>query len=258
MKTFRRDCFGAKLLAMTLLIMACGKQALTPSTLTPQISFVTQERIAFETSDQVTIVGDWSGPQSAEKAVLLLHMMPATRVSWLPLSRALNEAGFATLAIDLRGHGESTDQNGKKLNYQNFSDAEHQASRLDIDAALNFLKNKGFHENMISVVGASIGANLTLDSMQRYSGILKGVLLSPGLDYRGVRTEPALHGLAPDQKIWIVAAKGDSYSAESTEALGKARPDLAKITIYEGSEHGTNLFTPQPELIPKVLEFLKG
>lgn len=231
------------------------------------MSFMIQGRITFETSDQVTIVGDWAQPEGAEKTVLLLHMMPATRISWLPLSKALNDAGFATLAIDLRGHGESVTlrqaQGDKKqaqgdLDYRNFSDAEHQASRLDIDAALNFLKSKGFHENMISVIGASIGANLALDAMQRYTGILKGVLLSPGLDYRGVRTEPALHGLAPDQKIWIVAAKEDSYSADSSEALGKARQDLARVTIFEGSEHGTNLFTPQLELIPQILAFLKG
>jgi alpha-beta hydrolase superfamily lysophospholipase len=215
-----------------------------------------QERITFETSDRVAIVGDWSLPNAAKRAVLLLHMMPATRVSWLPLSRALNEAGFATLAIDLRGHGESVAQGDKKLNYQNFSDAQHQASRLDVDAAVNFLKSKGFGEENISFVGASIGANLSLDALYRYKGATRAVLLSPGLDYRGVKTDSAMRQLGALQKVWIVAAEGDSYSAESALALQKLQKEIATVTIFHGSAHGTNLFEPEPTLIPQMVQFL--
>lgn len=213
-------------------------------------------KISFETSDRVAIVGDWSAPANTKRAVLLLHMMPATRVSWLPLSRALNEAGFATLAIDLRGHGEST--NKKTLNYQNFSDAEHQASRLDVDAAVNFLKQKGFDESAIALAGASIGANLSLDALYRYKGVTRAVLLSPGLDYRGVKTEAPMKGLAALQKVWVIAAEGDSYSAESSVALQKLQKETATVTIFGGSSHGTNLFEPEPNLIPDIVKFLRS
>ena len=112
-------------------------------------------------------------------------MMPEVRRSWIPLSTELNKVGVATLAIDLRGHGESVEIQKVggaklKLDYEKFSDAEHQASRLDVDAAMNFLKSKGFLEENIVLAGASIGANLTLDAMYRYHKISRGVLLSPG------------------------------------------------------------------------------
>lgn len=213
-----------------------------------------QERISFETSDKIEIVGDWSAPVGAKRAVLLLHMMPALRVSWLPLSRSLNGAGFATLAIDLRGHGEST--NKETLNYQNFSDAEHQASRLDVDAAVNFLKSKGFGEENISFAGASIGANLSLDALYRYKGVTRAVLLSPGLDYRGVKIESLMKGLNANQKVWIIAAEGDSYSAESSVTLQQLQKETATVTIFSGSSHGTNLFEPEPNLIPDIVKFL--
>lgn len=219
------------------------------------------EIVKFQTTDGITIVSDFSlpeSPKSNKKAVLLLHMMPEIRSSWIALSKELNYNGFTTLVIDLRGHGDSTNQNGKKLNYKDFTDQEHQASRLDVDAALNFLKSKGFNENSISVVGASIGANLALDAMSRYSGIMRGVLLSPGLDYRGVKTEPAIKNLTASQKIWIVTAQGDSYSTESTKTLVKLRPDIAVSTIFKGAEHGTNLFQPQPDLIQKIVNFLNS
>ena len=84
-------------------------------------------------------------------------MMPETRSSWTSLSAELNKDGLATLAIDLRGHGESTRQSAvnsqqseteNKMDYKKFSDQEHQASRLDVDAAMNFLKSKGFAEKI--------------------------------------------------------------------------------------------------------------
>lgn len=218
---------------------------------------MTQERITFQTSDGVTIVGDWAKPDNAKKAALLLHMMPASRQSFEPLSKELNKIGIATLAIDLRGHGESVEQSGKQLDYKNFSDSDHQASRLDVDGALNFLKSKGFNENAIAAIGASIGANLALDAMQRYSGIARGVLLSPGFDYRGVKTTPAMKGLLPTQKVWIFAAEGDAYSADSSVKLQQMQKETATVTIFGNGAHGTNLFKQEKNLIPNIIKFLQ-
>lgn len=259
-------------IGLLLLLAACGKPALTPLTQPPKTALpdippaplpltktsMMQERISFQTADGVTIIGDWSTATEAKKAVLLLHMMPATKVSWQPLSQALNQAGFATLAIDLRGHGESTDQAGKKLDYKKFSDKEHQASRLDVDAAVNFLKSKGFDEENISFVGASIGANLSLDALHRYKGALRAVLLSPGLDYRGVTTEPAMSGLTAAQKVWVVAAEGDEYSTQSGLALQQLQKTTGTVSIFAGSAHGTSLFESEPNLIPDIIKFLNS
>lgn len=217
---------------------------------------MTTERVTFKTPDFVTIVGDWNLPQDAEKAVLLLHMMPATRQSFEPLTKELNKAGFATLAIDLRGHGESTDLNGKKLDYKLFKETDHQASRLDVDASINFLKIKGFAEENIGFVGASIGANLALDALYRYKYTQKAVLLSPGLDYRGVKTESAMKGLNPSQKVWLVAAQGDEYSADSSRELQQTRKEGTKITIFKSEDHGTDLFQSEPTLVSDMVKFL--
>lgn len=214
------------------------------------------QRVILQTSDQITPVGDWSAPKDVKKAVLLLHMMPATRHSWEPLVKALNKAGFATLAIDLRGHGEST-QNGQ-LDYQKFSDAQHQASRLDVDAAMNFIKSKGFTEENIAFVGASIGANLSLDALRRYSNVPLAVLLSPGLNYRGVTTEPAMKELEPTQKIWLMAAESDTQSAEAIVTLQQMKPQTATLTMYGGANHGTNLFGSEAMLIPDIVKFLSA
>ncbi|MEK7524220.1 MAG: alpha/beta fold hydrolase [Patescibacteria group bacterium] len=212
--------------------------------------------ITLQTSDQITLTGDWSVPKDAKKAVLLLHMMPAVRQSWEPLVKALNKAGFATMTIDLRGHGEST-QNGQ-LDYQKFSDSQHQASRLDVDAAMNFIKSKGFTEENISFVGASIGANLSLDALRRYSNVPHAVVLSPGLNYRGITTEPVMKELEPTQKTWLVAAESDTPSAEAIIILQQMKPQTATLTMYGGANHGTNLFQSEPLLISDIVKFLSA
>lgn len=223
----------------------------------------TASRITLETNDRVTIVGDWVRPAGATRAALLLHMMPSTRGSWLPLSEALNAAGIATLAIDLRGHGESTEQRtGQKgdlitqLDYKNFTDAQHQSSRLDVDAAINYIKTFGFREDHIVVAGASIGANMALNAIDRYSLMPRAVALSPGLNYHGVTTEMAAAAITAPQQAWLVAAEGDSTSAEAVHALQKLSPQLLQVTVYPGDAHGTKLFQSEPELIKKIVEYL--
>lgn len=242
------------IVSLGVILIADGKK-ISKKTLTKKPT-MTSEKITFKTTDGVIIVSDWTTLSNAKKAVLLLHMMPQTRGSWAPLSKALNTAGFATLAIDLRGHGESTAQNGKKLDYKKFTDKDHQLSRLDVDAALNFLKGKGFNEDSIGLAGASIGSNLALDAMYRYSGITRGVILSPGLDYRGVLTKPAINGLSPNQKAWLIAADEDEFSAESCKRLHDIRKDSSTLTIFDGIEHGTDLFASEPDLVSDIVKFL--
>jgi alpha-beta hydrolase superfamily lysophospholipase len=47
-------------------------------------------------------------PSPSFPLAVLAHQWPATRASWGPLVEDLHAAGIATLAFDLRGHGDST------------------------------------------------------------------------------------------------------------------------------------------------------
>ena len=125
----------------------------------------------FQTKDQVLIVGDWMSTEKPKAAALLLHMMPATRESWDELQEALEKKNIASLAIDLRGHGESMKQGLNEIDYKNFTDFEHQETMLDIEASFQFLAKKGFTYSNIFLVGASIGANLALQAASEHKQI---------------------------------------------------------------------------------------
>lgn len=255
------------LLTLFILVLAgagCAsapRRAAAPALPPPPPSQIVQpmasQKITLTTSDGVSIVGEYNKPVAAKRAVLMLHMMPATKESWQPLSGLLNKKDIATLAIDLRGHGESTvGSGGKKLNYKNFNDREHQASSLDIAASLEFLQKESFGLADTVVAGASIGANLAIQALEQYPQIKKAAALSPGLDYRGVLAAPAIKKLSGSQRLMLVAAEDDSYSADTARALAKESSAPVTLKVYPSGGHGTNLWDTQPSFLPELAEWI--
>ena len=223
-----------------------------------------KEKVSLITDDGVKIIGLYTKVIGSKTAVLLLHMMPATKESWGDFSKLLNKDGFSTLAIDLRGHGESTEQEiggeKKTLDYRYFSSPEHQESILDVKAASEFLEKEKFSLANQYLVGASIGSNLAFEFASQHPEIRKLVLLSPGLDYHGLKAEDYLKKISKNQKILAVASESDYYSFNSVESIAKMANKLGvdlKTIIYKDAGHGTNMFGKEsPDLATSILNFL--
>lgn len=247
------------LLFAALFIIGAGCRE--PMTSTPRGSAdqTMAERITFETSDGVTIVGDYYAGPSGAPTALLLHMRPATRESWKEFAGKLVAQGFSALAIDLRGHGESIHtKDGRTLNYQTMSEAAERESFKDLEAATLWLEREhGVAPEELVVIGASIGANLALQYLAEDNATPAAVLLSPGLDYRGIETLPLLEELESNQAVFYVAAKDDEESAESIEALAEKTAVAHEKRIFDRGGHGTTLFTSQPALIEEIIRWLK-
>ncbi len=219
-----------------------------------QIGEQNMQKVSFETSDGVKIVGNyWHG---SDRAVLLLHMMPATKESWNKFAKALNNENITVLAIDLRGHGESVKQDGEILDFRQFDDSQHEASINDVEAAVDYLKRK--NASKISIAGASIGANLALQYQSEHAEIEKTVLLSAGLNYRGVLTEPAAKKLSSSQEVFLAAGTMDGNTYETANRLASLIKGRKEIEIYNASSHGTDLFDVDSSLINKLVDWLKS
>lgn len=218
----------------------------------PPRSFMS-ERVELKTQDGVQIIGDYY-PAESSRGILLLHMMPADRKSWTAFAAKLQAAGFQALAIDLRGHGESE---GGPDGYKKFSDAEHQASQLDVEAGAEFLKSKGVTE--LHLAGASIGANLALKYLSERSEARSAILLSPGLDYRGVLTAPALEKISPTQGIYLAAAEDDGYSRDTVAELSRKiiQDNRHMLKVFKSGGHGTRLFEAHPEFMEELATWLE-
>lgn len=212
------------------------------------------ERVEITTQDNVKIIGDYY-PAKSKRGVLLLHMMPADRKSWASFAGKLQPAGFQALAIDLRGHGESE---GGPNGYRDFSDTEHQASRFDVEAAADFLKSRGVSD--LHLAGASIGANLALQYLAEHPEVKSAVLFSPGLDYRGIVTAPALEKVREEQGVYLVAADDDSYSRDTVNELSRkiSLDGRRAQKIFVRGGHGTKLFEVYPEFMDELIEWLRS
>ncbi len=213
--------------------------------------------IKLKTKDGVEIAGDFYPVERDDApAVVLTHMMPSNKESWRALVAKLNGTGFRCLAIDLRGHGESE---GGPDGYKTFSDEDHQASINDIESAVGFFLSAGVSPEKISLVGASIGANLSLIFQSEHPEIKASVPISPGLSYYGLDTEPAAKNIRENQSVFLSAGgENDAYSSETAQKLfNLLKAKNKKIRIFQNAGHGTGIFSEEPELMDEIVSWLK-
>ncbi|MEX2144760.1 MAG: alpha/beta fold hydrolase [Candidatus Spechtbacterales bacterium] len=215
-------------------------------------------KVELETEDGIKISGDYyEGSKSDSPAVILLHMMPATKESWRGLAPILTEQGFQVLAIDERGHGQST--MGGSLDFRNFSGAQQQAKMLDVVAAREFFLEKGVVFENIFIGGASIGANLAIQYLAENPKAKAGFALSPGYNYYGIQTLPFMERLSGDQSVFLAASQNDpnvSDSYKAVEELANIGMSKKEVKIFETGGHGTNIFEEHPDLMDELAEWL--
>lgn len=201
-------------------------------------------KVSFKTSDNVNIVGNFYDAKS-DKNVILLHMFSRNKESWQDFPKELQRNGFNVLAIDLRGHGESD------LDYNKFSDKDFDDIEKDVQAASDFMSSK--NNGKLYIIGASIGANTALNYAYTHD-LYKIVLLSPGLNFKGIKTDAS--GLIIN--VLFVVSKDDAYSLESVNKLSSQLQGKSskEIKIYEKAGHGTNMFV-EKDLSSFIIEWLK-
>lgn len=205
------------------------------------------QRVSFRTDDGVTIAATWYEPSSRPApAVVLVHMLQRNRRDWDGLASRLANAGIGALAIDLRGHGESSPAAAAEAS--GYADLVQ-----DVRAARRFLGSRpDVIPSRIGIAGASLGANLA--ALAAADGAFASVaLLSPSLDYRGLRIEAAVrkYGSRP---MLLVASDDDPYARRSALDLQKTGASRELLSLV-GAGHGTNMLGRAYELPQALVEF---
>lgn len=202
--------------------------------------------IEIPAADGLTLRGIFTPGQGGDgAAVLLLHMYGSDRSSWAPFADTIAQSGISSLALDLRGHGQTGGAEDWEL------------AQDDVARAVDWLRTlPGIDPDRVGVAGASIGANLSLvQAAGRPEAVAAVALLSPGLDYFRVKID----GLAPqvgDVPLFLAAAEDDGYSAQTVRILAEEAGAGVVLEIYEGSAHGTDLFSAHPESAVGLFTFL--
>lgn len=212
--------------------------------------------VEFQTADGVTIHGWYihAGDHEVDRsqlaqvpAVVLLHMNRGRKEDWEPLFLALRERGIASLAVDMRGHGESTKgAKGEDL-ARRVAERDPELYRSmwqDAAAAVRWLEEFGHKAERIGLAGASVGCSVAIDAARRDSRLQVVAALTPGENYLGVPTMEHLKDWGERALLVVTseeeAPKGPKAIYELLSRREEARVEL--WTLKEKEIHGTRMF----------------
>lgn len=210
------------------------------------------QRVTFRTDDGVNIVATWYEPDTRPgPAVILVHMLTRSRREWEAIAQRLSSEGIGALAIDLRGHGESGGGPAVLPDRVDYS-----AMVLDLRAARRFLAQRSdVQQTRVGIAGASIGANLAALEASSDATIASLALLSPSLDYRGLRIEAAARKVT--KPMLLVAGDDDAYAARSARDLQKAGGGPREVLILPQAGHGTAMLSRDPSLAGTLVDWFR-
>ena len=213
-------------------------------------SFV-DERVEIA-SGRWRLVGNVVRPPGAGRvpAVLMLNKANGDRRVYANLARELAARGIASLRLDLRGEGESTNIASFVPGLANaaIDTAEH-----DVAAALRWLRTRRFVDGRIGVVGASYSGEAM--AIARRSGARANayVALSPG----SLSTETIDAIDASGTPWWVLRSKNERFVRDVVNAL-RARSRTARVTEVDGTAHATDMLVSRPELAAEIADWLRA
>jgi acetyl esterase/lipase len=183
--------------------------------------------------------------QRPSAAVVLVPMLGGTKDDWEPVAQRLADANIAALAIDLPGTTLPEEPASLPRWHQ------------DVRAALNYLAARGdVRPEAMGVAGASLGANLAVLAAVADLRVRSLALVSPSLDYRGVRIEAAMrqYGARP---ALLMASLRDPYAARSVRELTHQPPGPRESRWGESRAHGLALLSSEPDLVRALVDWFR-
>lgn len=232
--------------ARTTLLLAWSVVALASGTI-PASRPAAAQRLILRTEDGVSLAASWYEPRARPApAVVLVHMLQRSRRDWDLLASRLAADGIGALTFDLRGHGESLG-----------SAHDHAAMVRDVDAARRFLGTRDdVDSGRIGIAGASLGATVAALAAAEDATFRSLALLSPSLDYRGLRLEAAARKLG-SRPMLLVASDEDAYAMRSARELQKGAARSRELVILSSAGHGTIMLTRSPDLGFTILDWFR-
>ena len=231
--------------------------------------FSAELRITSE--DGFKLYGWLDKPTSAKKSapvILFAHQFGADHTIWNDLAQKFNAKGYATLNVDLRGHGKSIVQNGKENRVITDTRLDHIREALtqsdakvafkkipsDLMAWIELLSEDDFIDtDRLYLFGSSLGGGSIVPLLSEYE--VKGLVSISGGRLAALAEETDMALSMSMTKQLYIAAKDDPLGAaqRSIEYAKKAISGTA--IIISGDGHGTVLL---PQVEEYIFAFMSG
>ena len=233
----------------------------------------------------IELAGWYLPAPDSTRALVLVHGHTSSRSAefggrFVELVAAMRQRGFAVLAFDLRGHGQSSAANS------GFGSLEH----ADVAGAIDWLRAQGFAAGRIGVFGVSMGgaaairataddpavAALVADSApaevlevvgQEWSGAsglpdfflpttLQIAKLRYGIDLEVAPAIAALPRIEP-RPVLLIHGLADSLIAPSNATRLSAALPGSEVWLVPGAEHARSYMADPASYIARVGDFFQ-
>lgn len=196
--------------------------------------------ISLSTRDGWSLSAVYLPASSRDKTVILLHDLNKDKNAFSSLREDVAKAGFGYLALDLRGHGQSTNKGEARTFAREGVDNEFNKMTQDVQAAVSFLETKRVPADKIILLGAGLGANVAAKS-----AVLTGVggvgLISPATNIRDVLVIPSMRLYKEDVLIAAGAADKKGFLEASVirnvAFLTAGEGKVTFLTAYDLTSH---------------------
>jgi pimeloyl-ACP methyl ester carboxylesterase len=187
--------------------------------------------------------------------VILVHQFRSDRTGWAPLTEKLNSRGVATLALDLRGHGQSTQAGGAAESITaTYMTASETAGFDQIPSDLALVaswvrKQKGIDGRHVGLAGSSEGAFAALLAANTIKPTVILALSPLGAEAFGPRARERMVAATTRAHAALMAfsAEGDK---ETEENLAPLRPIYgSNIRTFEGGQRGFEYLEQHSDVI---------
>lgn len=219
--------------------------------------FGAEEVVSLTTQDGWILSALYQSAQENNRTVVLLHDLGKNKEQFSTFKSALAKEGFGYLALDLRGHGQSTNQEDYRRFAREGVDNQFNKMTRDVDAALTFLDKKRIPSSNIAVLGSGLGANVAAKSMTFWPDTPLLALISPTTNNRAVLSIPAMRLYKGNSLIAAGAADKKMFLEASVlrnvAFLTAGEGNVTFLTAYDLTSHEML----DKYLIPSLLQWLK-